>query len=125
MTEELRTEGCADKPCLELNSKTGLIQIRGRSLPEDAFSFYQPVLEWLNEYAASPASQSEFIFNLEYFNTASAKQIYKILSIAAEICKKHKAVVKWYYDSGDMDMRSSGQRFSSLCAVPIELVENR
>jgi hypothetical protein len=98
--------------------------IEGRSLPEDAFSFYKPVLEWLNGYATNPARETRFTFNLEYFNTASAKQIFKIFSIAGDIYKKHKAVIRWHYDAGDRDMKSSGLRFSSLCQIPVELIEN-
>jgi len=124
MTEELRSEGTNDKPFIILNKITGVMSFAGRSLPEDAFSFYKPVIEWLSAYAASPAKETQFVFNFEYFNTSSAKQLYKILNIITEMAVKNKAKIKWHFDEGDKDMCASGERFSKLCGVPIELVQN-
>lgn len=124
MTEELKSEGTTDKPSILFNRNSGTISIKGRSLPEDAFTFYKPVIEWLSEYAASPATETSVTFNFEYFNTASAKQIYKILNILTELAQKSKISISWHYDEGDTDMLTSGERFSKLCGVPIRLVQN-
>jgi len=123
MNEELKTESTIDRPEILLNP-TGKFIVHGRSLPEDAFSFYQPILEWLSNYAKSPASETILTINLEYFNTASAKQIYKIISIITEIGKKFKAVINWHYDEGDRDMLASGERFSKLSGFPFKFEQN-
>jgi hypothetical protein len=122
--DDFKLEGTADTPLIHFSHAVGSMKISGRSLPEDAFSFYLPVIEWLSKYAASPAAQTSFTFNLEYFNTASAKQIFKLISIVSELSKKNSTTVNWHYDKGDRDMKSSGERFSKLFELPVNLVEN-
>ncbi|MGZ3920542.1 MAG: DUF1987 domain-containing protein [Bacteroidia bacterium] len=124
MNEDLKIEGTEDSPVIDLNREKGEILISGRSLPEDAFSFYAPVMQWLSEYSKAPKSESVFIFKLEYFNTASAKQIFKIIGMANDISKTNKVTIKWYYDDGDRDMLSSGERFSKLTQLPFEYIQN-
>lgn len=121
---EFKIEGGNDKPQIQFNAGSGELFIKGRSLPEDAFAFYQPVIEWLCNYAKTPASSTVLNVNLEYFNTASAKQIFKIVNIIAELGKTSSAKVIWHYDMGDRDMESSGKRFSKLCNFPFEVVQN-
>lgn len=123
MTDHLKIEGTEDSPLVELNGEKGEISISGRSLPEDAFSFYAPVMDWICDYVKSPKPESVFIFRLEYFNTASAKQIFKIVGLANDLAKKGKVTVKWYYDEGDRDMLSSGERFSKLTQLPFEYLQ--
>jgi len=121
--QELRIDKTEDTPLVHLNAN-GEINISGRSLPEDAFSYYEPVLKWLTDYIQSPGESTTATFNLEYFNTASAKQIFKTVTLLAGLAKQKKVIIRWHYDKGDKDMRSSGERFSKLCNVPFELVEN-
>ena len=51
----------------------GIIRIKGRSILENASDFYQPVLEWVEEYVRVPAALTCIDINLEYFNSATAK----------------------------------------------------
>ena len=124
MQEELKIESSSDTPTVSFLKKEGRLSIFGRSLPEDAFSFYNPIIEWLSHYIKSPAPETELSINLEYFNTASAKQIFKIITIIKEVADKNKLLVKWHYDEGDKDMKASGERFSKLCTVPFEFISN-
>lgn len=126
MSDNLKIDGTEDSPIIEMNREAGQILISGRSLPEDAFGFYEPVLNWLTEYVKSPNAITVFTFKLEYFNTASAKQIFKIVCFAADLSKAGKNVtVKWHYDEGDRDMHSSGERFSKLASLPFEFFLGR
>jgi hypothetical protein len=121
--DHLKIEGTEDSPLIDFNAEKGEMTISGRSLPEDAFSFYAPVMDWLNEYMKTPRPESVFIFKLEYFNTASAKQIFKIVGMANDLSKTQKVIVKWFYDEGDRDMLSSGERFSKLTQLPFEYLQ--
>src|ERR1043166_5913428 len=125
MNAELKAEGTNDRPKIEFDKNSGNLLLKGRSLPEDAFTFYKPFIEWLNEYAAQPNGNTVLTVDLEYFNTASAKQIFKIVSIVNEISKKGKAAIKWHYDKGDRDMLASGQVFAKLCSMEFEFVQNQ
>ncbi len=124
MVDELRIEATEDSPSVIFEKKSGKLHISGRSLPEDAFTFYAPIIDWLITYSNSPNLQTSVKFNLEYFNTASSKQIYKIATILGELAKKYKVDIKWHYDEGDKDMCDSGLRFSKMTGLPFELVKN-
>lgn len=126
MSENLKIAGTEDSPEIEMNNEAGEIVISGRSLPEDAFSFYEPVLNWISDYQKHPKGSTNFVFKLEYFNTASAKQIFKIISMAGELLKGGQTIfIKWHYDEGDKDMHSSGERFSKLTNLQFEFIQGR
>lgn len=124
MLDELNIEASEDTPQVVFEKQSGNLKISGRSLPEDAFSYYVPVIDWLVEYAKAPCELTTITFNLEYFNTASAKQIFKIANLIADIGKSNKVLVKWHFDEGDKDMCASGERFSKLSGIPFELIKN-
>ncbi|MCI0751050.1 MAG: DUF1987 domain-containing protein [Flammeovirgaceae bacterium] len=115
--EILKLEGTEDTPKIMLDAKNGIFEISGRSLPEDSAEFYRPVLEWIGNYAKSANPATEFVFKLEYFNTASSKLILDVLS-ALEDIKGMK--IMWYYHEDDEDMEEAGQEFSELVEIPFE-----
>lgn len=109
--EVLNYEGTEDTPKVVLDKANGHFEISGRSLPEDSAEFYQPILDWLSEYANSPNDETPFIFKLEYFNTASSKLILDVLSRLETI---DGASVVWYYHEDDEDMFEAGEEFDDL-----------
>ncbi|MBL7896789.1 MAG: DUF1987 domain-containing protein [Bacteroidia bacterium] len=113
-----------DTPAVTLHKTNGLLSISGKSLPEDSATFYQPVIEWLSVYLNNAPSSTTAEFKLEYFNTSSSKQIFKIISLLKELSKTKSVAIKWYFDKGDKDMQLSGERFSKLCQMPIETIQN-
>jgi hypothetical protein len=123
MPETLIIEAREDTPKVIFDVTNRLFEISTRSLPENAIGFYEPVLQWLNEYSNTPLDLTVFDFKLEYFNTASAKQLAKILLILENIAKQSKVVINWYYKKEDTDMLASGTRFSKLIDLNFNLIE--
>ena len=109
-------------PGVTLDSNKGIFEIFGWSHPEDAIGFYLPVLDWLNKYGEAPNSGTNFHFKFQYYNTASAKQIFRIISSLEDIAKKSKVKIYWQYDVEDTDMLASGERFSKMTTVPFEFI---
>ncbi|MCX7954423.1 MAG: DUF1987 domain-containing protein [Bacteroidales bacterium] len=119
----LYIEATEDTPYVKLDKEKNIFEIGKRSLPENAIAFYEPVINWLKEYKTAPLSETKFYFKFEYFNTASAKQIAKILLELQEISKIAKVNVCWYFAKDDTDMYASGLRFSKLLNIPFEFHE--
>jgi alpha-amylase/alpha-mannosidase (GH57 family) len=113
----------AETPNVIFDKDNNIFEFSYRSLPENAIEFYNPVFEWIEEYSKSPNKETIINFKLEYFNTASAKQIAKILIKFFEISTKNTVKIKWYYDKNDTDMLSSGQRYSKLINLDFEFIE--
>jgi len=119
----LKIEKTSDTPNVTLDSTNNLFEFSYRSLPENAIDFYNPILDWIEEYSKNPNNETVVDFKLEYFNTASAKQIAKVLLKLLEISKKAKVKINWYYDKNDTDMLASGQRYSKLINLEFEFIE--
>jgi hypothetical protein len=115
--EILNLKGTEDTPTILLDKKNGIFEISGRSLPEDSAEFYRPVLDWIGQYATEANASTDFVFKLEYFNTASSKLILDVLSALEEI-KGMK--ILWYFHDDDEDMEEAGQEFSELVEIPFE-----
>lgn len=102
---------------------TGILEIKGKSIPENSLEFYRPVFEWLDIYSQSPAPKTELKISLEYFNTSSSKCLLDILRRLETINLSGKSNVKvlWFYDADDEDMMEAGEDYQALVKVPFEL----
>lgn len=97
--------------------------IEGISMPEDAVHFFEPILEWLNEYAQKPDNHVTFNIKLHYFNTGSSKQLIKIFKVLEEIAKKSTLVLKWHYSDVDEEMEALGEEYAEVLHLKMELIE--
>jgi hypothetical protein len=122
--ESLIIEKTGDTPSIVLDPANNRFEISERSLPENANGFYAPVFKWLTEYLETPDDKIDFVFNLEYFNTASAKQIAKILLFLEKLSKKSDVKIIWKFKKEDTDMQASGSRYAKLLNVPFQLQES-
>ena len=125
MIENLIIEGTIKTPTVKLLADKGLIEISGKSIPENSFSFYQPILSWIDNYATQPAPDTEVKIVLEYFNTSSSKCLLDIFRKVEIIMKNGKSNVSvlWHYEAEDEDMMEAGQDYNSLIDLPFQLIQ--
>jgi hypothetical protein len=121
--EAIKIKGTEDTPNVILDAAENIMEISGRSLPEDVSSFYGPILNWLADYTKTPNPKTVFKFRLVYFNTASSKLILDILMKLEDLSKKGSEVlVKWYYPEDDEDMQEAGNEYADIVEVPFEQI---
>jgi len=121
--ETIKIQGTEDTPKIILDAENDIMEISGRSLPEDVSSFYEPVLNWLNEYAENPKKKTVFNFKLTYFNTASSKLLLDILMKLEEMHEKGEDVlIRWHFPEDDEDMAEAGEEYADIVDVPFEQV---
>ena len=113
-----------DTPKISLNLEENQYSISEKSLPEDAFEFYKPVFEWFQKLLEKPLPKFEIDFDLEYFNTSSAKQIAKLLLMLENMSEKSDVTVRWHYNEEDTDMLNAGMRFNKLIKVNFEFIRH-
>ena len=119
--ETIKIQGTEDTPKIILDAENEFLEISGRSLPEDVSSFYEPVLNWLSEYAENPRKKTVFNFKLTYFNTASSKLLLDILMKLEEMHEKGQEVlIRWHYPEDDEDMAEAGEEYADIVDVPFE-----
>ena len=107
----------------DFDPDNNLFEISNKSLPEDADEFYHPVFDWLENYKLKPNEKTNFSFKLDYFNTASARYISKMVKILDSISQKHEVKIFWYYREIDEDMQAMGDEYNEMTDLEFELVE--
>jgi hypothetical protein len=120
--EELKFAPTRNTPEIIL-SPEGRIQIRGRSIHENAAAFFAPVEEWISSYVLSPANMTNVDMALEYFNSASAKIIVSLLQQITHVSLQHKKfIINWYYEDGDEDILERGEYFATILDIPVNFI---
>ena len=122
--ERLIIKATEDTPSIDFNPENFELNISGRSLPEDVTTFFQPVMDWLDELEQSSDNECVLNVNLEYFNTASSKLILDVLMKLEDIHLETTNTVKiiWSHDVRDVDMEEAAEEYSELVEVPFEVV---
>ena len=119
----LTIEATAKTPLVVLNPFTGEMLVKGRSIPNDADSFWSPILSWFYAYAYEPAPETKVTVQLEYFNITSSKKIMFLLHKMHDMHKNGKNIrMNWLYVEGDDDMKEVGSDYASLLEIPFNLV---
>lgn len=83
--KDLIIEQTIKTPHIELNPLTGDFIFSGRSIPENAARIYEPVLNWVTEYAQNARPVTNLRLNIDYFNTSSSLWMARILKTLSKI----------------------------------------
>ena len=100
----------------------GEITIQGRSIPEDSFEFYEPVVEACQKYIIKPAKHTEVKIHLEYVNSGSKKYLTNILTVLeASYLDGNGYSVTWIYESDDEAMLDLGKDLKGIVKSPLTI----
>ncbi len=122
--EPIIIEGTPKTPSIKFDSKDGVFEIKGRSIPENSVEFYKPLNEWLDQYMQTPLDKTVVNIRLEYFNTSSSKCILDVFKRLEAIHRsKHDVEINWFYEEDDEDMLEAGEDYDSIIKVPFKMIE--
>ena len=122
--EPIAIEGTPKTPSVKFDAEKGIIEIKGRSIPENSIEFYKPLVDWLEQYAKSPLELTQVNVQLEYFNTSSSKCILDVFKKLEAIHKaKNQVVINWYYEEDDEDMLEVGMEMARMSKLNFEYVK--
>lgn len=108
-------------PFIHFDAETGVMQIKGRSIPDQPDEFWGPILNWFDSYLMEPAKETTVVIDLEYFNITSSKRILFLLYKLNELAENGFGVkVEWLYRDSDEDMYEVGQDYAYMVKVPFE-----
>lgn len=128
---KLLIEATEISPKVSFDPATRVFEIYGESRPENVREFYEPILNWLEEFGKELFNQPQaganpltFNFKLEYFNSSSSKFILDILRKIIEYHSKGvNVVINWHYDEGDEDMQEAGEELAKMVNFPFNYME--
>ncbi|MBN2813732.1 MAG: DUF1987 domain-containing protein [Bacteroidales bacterium] len=90
--------------------------LKGRSIPQDAKSFYQPLIDWAAKLNIRHLAVD---INLEFMNSTSAKKLLNMLKKFDSNNRIETVSITWYYEEGDEECLISGQIFEKLLKKPV------
>lgn len=121
--EKLEIKETAQTPFVSFNGQTGEMEIKGRSIPEEADQFWLPILSWFESFMLNPTDAIIVKLDLEYFNISSSKRILFLLYKLNELDTEGKEVkVEWHYKKSDVDMYEVGQDYAYMVKVPFDFI---
>lgn len=113
-------------PFVNFNSETKLMELEGRCIPEDAHSFFVPLIQWIsNLFENGNIDRNEeykLEINCDYYNSASAKMLVYLFDKVAEIQKGgYNFTVNWYCEMDDPDLIDSVNDYIAITDVSINI----
>ncbi len=125
MMENLFIEQTSYTPQVYFDEEGNKLCLTGRSFPEDATSFYTPVLAWFETNKNNLQANFSVEVLLDYYNTASSKYLVKLFRMTEELHEKKGLTVSivWKYATNDEDMKEAGSEYKQFIDIPFEMVE--
>lgn len=110
--ENLFIEKTKYTPMISFDIKTGIVEIEGKSYPENSFEFYKPLIESI-ELFFKDTENKEFILNMNvlYFNSSTSKVFFDLFDFLDENTSKNNIKVNWYYDEKNDSMAEVGEDY--------------
>jgi hypothetical protein len=120
--QPLHIEKTDETPEVRLQLDAGPSLISGRSLPENAYEFYEPVINWIKSYSESSNAPFNLQLRFDYFNSSSGRYIFEILHILEQSRYKANFKITWIAEKEDDLMIEKGEELRSLSDLEFELV---
>ena len=121
--ESLKLEGSPKTPHVNFDLESGLMELKGRSIPENSIEFYKPLIDWIDQYGRSPKAKSTLHMQLEYFNTSSSKSILDVFKkLEAIRAAGNEVIILWHYEADDEDMHEAGEDYAGIINVPFKMI---
>lgn len=92
----------------------GNLSISGKSLPENAREFYEPLMLWFSELEKDHPENITIDLDYEYYNTSSSSILFKVLDSLRKLSSKSNMKVTWHYEEDDLEMEEIGQDFQNV-----------
>lgn len=123
--ERLLIEQTKGTPFVDFDPDNNVLKIRGQSYPENAFKFYEPIFEWVDEYLESSQGEIsiEIDFSMPYINTSSSKCIMMLLDKFDEAYSQGKSIrLNWYYDVENESELECAEEFKEDISLPFNII---
>jgi len=102
----------------------GFLEIKGKSIPENGYTFFKKIFDWIDEYSKNPKSETILNIQLDYFNSATSKCLITIFKKLENIFNNNNNVmIRWFYKKDDEEIFEAGKDFKSIVKIPFEIIE--
>ena len=110
-------------PRIIFDYEKGQLDIRGKSMPDDANSFYDPLILWVEDYSKNPQPKTTVNLQFAYFNTSTSKNVLEIFKRLVTLKELgNDVVINWIYELDEEDMLEAGQDYQAIVKIPFNLI---
>ena len=120
----LQIESTKSTPEILFNSESHLLYINGQSYPENAYKFYEPLFEWIDQYIKTINNDIHVQMNIDlsYINTSSSKCLMMLLDKLDEGTNSGKNIsLKWFCDLENESEVECAEEFTEDLSLPYEI----
>ncbi|MDH5599380.1 MAG: DUF1987 domain-containing protein [Cyclobacteriaceae bacterium] len=122
--EQILLEPTRVTPLINFEPSQGILEMKGRSSPENAIQFYQKLIENLDLFIQSSNQSFVANFAFEYFNTSSSKCLFDVFKRLGKMKEAGKdVVINWYFEEDDEDMKEAGEDYCDLLDIDFNFIE--
>ena len=117
-----------DSPKISFDFSNDILEISGKSYPENSFKFYEPAFDWIDKYfEQSEDKNTQIDFNLIYLNSSSTKVCYDMFKIFSKEHDNGKNIsIKWTFDEeNDIAEEMGEDLIEDFQNLNIELIVKR
>lgn len=123
--DKLLIEGSKSTPEVVFDPQQNILLLRGQSYPENAFKFYEPIFNWIDNYLSQLNTEVivKIDFILPYINTSSSKCIMMLLEKLdnAYLAGKHLSI-NWYYNEDNDSELECAEEFKEDLNLPFNII---
>lgn len=121
--EDIYLDGTDDAPYVKMDAQEGMIELSGRSLPENVNQFFDPLILWAGDYVQSPKETTVLSFYFDYINSSSSKKILEMLMVFKSLLDQGKKLeIVWNHRMDDEDMQEEGVDFQKMLGMNFQFV---
>ncbi|WP_258104831.1 DUF1987 domain-containing protein [Marinoscillum sp. MHG1-6] len=112
-------------PLVSFDPDTNILELKGRSSPENSILFYEKVHEILDNIIENDDINEVTVnFSFEYFNTSSSKCLFDVFKKLVKMQDSDKDLtINWCYEEDDEDMMEAGEDYADLLDLDFNFVE--
>jgi len=121
MEIEVIQELSKNSPGITFDPGSGILNIKGRSIPENPEAVYKPLMSWIESHFRLSDRLKMEIY-LEYINSGSSKHMVEILRTLRDYHDSGKELsVVWLYEEDDEAIMELGEHYRDTSGIPIEI----
>lgn len=112
-------------PTVDFDPQANLLSLVGQSYPENAFKFYEPILEWVDGYLVQLSQEDEAIleFQMPYMNTSSTKCLMMLLDKFDYAYSQGKRVaVRWICNADNESEYECAEELKEDLSLPFDIL---
>ncbi len=121
--DDMNIPATGSTPAISCTALPPRVYMRGDSYPENAFDFYQPVLQWIEAHLADADAELAVDLELVYLNTSSVRIVMDVFDSLEEAHRRGNRVqINWYYDARNERVAELAEEFKEDLSLPFNIL---